>query len=83
MMATEHHVIEAGFAAFANAQAPLSPELVVDLRIAFYAGARHLLSAITHAARTQQPLQLSDINTELNKFADECALRAVPCAGSA
>ena len=80
---TEVRLIEAGFVAFAQAQAPLSEEQVIDLRIAFYAGARHLLTTIARAARRETPVRLDDLNRELNEFANECMLRCVPCEGSA
>ena len=81
---TEARLIEAGFNAFANAQGPLADEVVVDLRIAFYAGARHLLTTLARAARRDSPpVRLDDLDRELCDFADECALRCVVCEGSA
>ena len=82
--ATEARLIEAGFNAFVGAQGPLPDELAVDLKIAFYAGARHLLTTIARAARRESvPVRLDDIERELREFADECVLRCAPCAGSA
>jgi hypothetical protein len=84
MTNTETHLIEAGFAAFAQAQAPLRPEEYVDLRIAFYAGAQHLLASIARAQRNVGPqVSYADLDRELREFADECMLRHCHVAGSA
>jgi hypothetical protein len=84
MTDTEGHLIEQGFAAFAQAQAPLTPDEIIDLRIAFYAGAHHLLATFVRAARNPEAgVRLDVIDREIREFTDECALRCAPCAGSA
>jgi hypothetical protein len=84
VMTTEGHLIAQGFAAFAQAQAPLTPDEVIDLRIAFYAGAQHMVSTFVRAARNPGTgVRLDAIERELKEFVDECALRCAPCAGNA
>jgi hypothetical protein len=80
----EQHLIEAGFTAFAAAQAPLRPEEIIDMRIAFYAGAQHLLMSMARAQRRLGPeISYAELDRELREFADECALRHVHCEGNA
>lgn len=78
-------LIDAGFAVFAQAQGPLDPELALDLRIAFFAGAQHMFAAMVRLSRGQggDRLSLSEIEAEIHRFAEECILRGAPCAGSA
>jgi hypothetical protein len=85
MVDLEHgRLIDAGFAAFAEAQGPLPPELAIDLRIAFFAGAQHMFSSMVRMSRTpSEKFTLKEIEGELNRFVDECILRGAPCAGSA
>jgi hypothetical protein len=85
MMTVEHgRLIEAGFAAFARAQQPLHPDLITDLRIAFYAGAQHMFSSMVAIARDpRHQLSVTTIEAELKQFADECVLHAMPPAGNA
>lgn len=85
MMATlETRLIDAGFSAFANAQGPLPPDLAVDLRIAFFAGAQHMFESIVRMSRGQQPPVTKEaIEAEFQHFIGECRLRCVPAAGNA
>jgi hypothetical protein len=64
---------------------PLDPEIIIDLRIAFYAGAQHMFSSMVRMARSrgEEQLSVAMIERELQTFVNECALRGAPCAGNA
>jgi hypothetical protein len=85
MEISQDRLIEAGFEAFINAQMPLDPDLAIDLRIAFYAGAQHMFSSMVQMARSQckERISVATIERELQTFVNECALRGAPCAGNA
>lgn len=84
-MDIEHgRLIDAGFAGFLQAQGPMHPDLAIDLRIAFFAGAHHMFASIVRMSRGQGArVSKEEIESEINTFIQECALRGAPCAGSA
>ena len=77
-------LIDAGFAAFADAQGPLDPDLAIDLRIAFFAGAHHMYASMVRMSRGQgENVTPKEIEAEIERFANECMLRGIQPAGSA